>query len=80
MRKVGKMGKLRRMGVNSLLGSVCARVEAQVWEFRRRVAHLCGEVVSEILQVHEPLGPEAPADAVTVHGQVDKLACKGQNF
>lgn len=78
VRKVGEVGKRRSVRVNRLLGSVCARVEAQVWELGWRVAELSGQVVAEVLQVHEPLGPEAPADALTVHGQVDELACEGQ--
>lgn len=72
------MGKLRSVRVSGVLGSVCARVEAQVGEFGCRVADLGGEVVAEVLQVHEPFGPEAPADTLAVHGQIDELACKQQ--
>lgn len=57
-----------------VLESVCAGVKTQIGEFGGRVAALCGVVVAEVLQVHEPLGPESPADALTVHGQIDELA------
>lgn len=63
----------RSVRVRVILESVCAGVEAQVGEFTGRVAALGGVVVAEVLQVHEPLGPEAPADALAVHGQVDQL-------
>lgn len=56
-----------------ILESVRAGVEAEVGEFRGRVAALCGVVVAEVLQVDEPLGPESPADALAVHGEVDQL-------
>ena len=60
------------------LESVRAGVETQVRELGVRVAALRGVAVVEVLQVHEPLGPEAAADTLTVHGQVDQLAWTGQ--
>lgn len=80
---VGRRRVLWRVSVRGVrvcvvLESVRAGVEAQIGEFGGRVAALCGVLVAEVLQVHEPLGPESPADAVAVHGQVDELACRGQ--
>lgn len=72
-----RVGEVRALRV--VLGRVRAGVQAQVGELGGRVAALCGVVVAEILQVHEPLGPEPPADALTVHGQIDQLACRRQS-
>lgn len=80
---VGRRQILRRFSTWRLHGCVIlervsVRVKTQIREFHGRVAALCGVFVAEILQVHKPLGPESPADALTVHGQVDKLAWKRQ--
>lgn len=53
-------------------------MQAQVGQPGGRVAALGGVLVAEVLQVHEPLGPESPADALTVHGQIDELAWRRQ--
>ena len=47
--------------------------DVSVRELGGRVTLLCGVVVAEILQVNKPLRPESPADALTVHGQVDEV-------
>lgn len=67
--------RVRRAGL--VLEGVCTGVEPQVLEFGRGVVVLCGVTVTEILQINEPLGPEAPADPLTVNGQVDQLAWSG---
>lgn len=55
-----------------------AGVEAQIRESGRGVAvGGGGGAIAQVVQVHEPLGPESPADALAVHGQVDQLACVG---
>lgn len=65
------LGRVAVWAVRVVLEGVRAGIEAQVAEFA--VALLRGVAVAEVLQVHEPLGPEAPADALAVHGQVDEL-------
>lgn len=62
----------------SLGGGDRAGVEAQIRESGRRVTVVRAAAVAQVLQVHEPLGPESPTDALAVHGQVDQLACEGR--
>lgn len=80
-RRVLQRRVLRRAGarvVRVVLERVRAGVQAQVGEPAGRVAAIRGVAVAQVLQVHEPLGPEAPADALAVHGQVDELTWRGQ--
>ena len=62
--------------VRVVLEGVRARVQAQVGQVGVAVVRVV--TVTEVLQVHEPLGPEASADPLAVHGQVDELACDGR--
>ncbi len=55
--------------------AAAARVQTQIWKLGRRIRLLAQSVVVKVVDVHKPLRPEFPADSLTVHGQVDELAC-----
>lgn len=79
----GRRRVLRRVDVRVVrvvLERVRAGVQAQVGELAGRVAAVRGVAVAQVLQVHEPLGPEAPPDALAVHGQVDELTWRGRIY
>lgn len=61
-------GVWAREAAGFLLETVAVREQAQVQQLRRWVRLFTRAIIVQVINVHKPLGPKFPPDALAVHG------------
>lgn len=57
-----------REAAGFLLETISVREQAQVQQLRWRVRLFTQAIIVQVINIHKPLGPKFPPDALAVHG------------